>query len=135
MDNPGVIPLGDITITSGADPQVTDWITGLDDMFEADLFFNFKYGSGGTKLQAWFQTSLDQGNTPIDLWCVSALLASKTRAVRIKPDGIVNTPTDGALADDTIATGLVLGDRLRVKYVITGTYGGSSLLVARAVVR
>lgn len=135
MDNPGVIPLGDIAITSGADPFVTDWITNLAGVFEADLLFNFKWGSGGTKLTAWFQTSLDQGATAIDLWCVTALQASKTRALRIKPDGVVNTPTNGALGDDLVATGLVLGDRLRVKYAVTGIYGGSSLLAARAVVR
>jgi hypothetical protein len=134
MNNPGIALLGDFAITA-AGSFVGDWITDLDGMLEADLFCHFGWGSGGTTLKTWFQTSLDQGNTAIDLWCVAATTAAKTRAVRIKPDGVVNTPTDGALADDTIATGLVLGDRLRVKYVVTGTYGGSSLLTVRASVR
>ncbi len=132
--NPGIQLLADEPITV-AGTFSTDWISDLGGMFEADFFLSFKYGSGGTKVQAYLQTSLDQGSTAIDLWCVSMLLASKTRALRIKPDGIVNTPTDGALADDTIATGLVLGDRLRVKYIVAGTYAGSSLLSVRASVR
>lgn len=134
MLNPGIVLIGDMAITA-AGIFTTNWITGLDGMFEADLFLNFKYGSGGSKLQAYFQTSLDQGQTAIDLWCVTATTAAKARALRIKPDGTVNTPTDGALADDTIATGLTLGDRLRIKYVITGVYAGSSVLSARAAVR
>jgi hypothetical protein len=43
-------------------------------------------------------------------------------------------PTDGALADDTCVDG-VLGDRLRVRVVTTGTYGGSTVLSVRAAVR
>lgn len=134
MENPGGLDLGDLAISS-AGTFSGEWTANLEGMFEADLFFNFRWGSGGTKVQVYFQTSLDQGSTPIDLWCMTATTASKARAVRIKPDGVVNTPTDGALTDDLLATGLVLGDRLRVKYVVTGIYGGSSLLVARAVVR
>ena len=134
MDNPGLQLLGDFPITV-PDAYVGNWITDLDGMFEADLFFNFKYGSGGTKVQAYFQTSLDGGQTPIDLYCVEATTASKARARRLKPDGVENTPTDGALSDDSVATGIVLGDCLRVKYVVTGTYAGSTLLSVRAVVR
>ncbi len=135
MNTPGIKLFDDIPITSVSAAVDTAWIIGLDGMFEADLFLNFRYGSGGTKLQVWVQTSLDQGSTPIDLYCFSALLASKARAVRIKSDGVINTPSNGTLADDVLATGLVLGDRLRLRYLVTGIYAGSSLLSARAVVR
>ena len=37
------------------------------------------------------------------------------------------TPTDGALSDNTILDGLI-GDRLRVKTVVVGTYSGTSTL-------
>lgn len=134
MDNSGQRTIAAFNIAA-AGSQVSDWITGLDGMSELDVQFNFKYGSGGTKTQVWLQTSLDGGQTPIDLYCMSATQASKVRALRIKPDGVVNTPTDGALADDTLVTGVVLGDRLRAKMVSTGIYAGSTTLGVSACAR
>ena len=42
------------------------------------------------------------------------------------------TPTDGAMAADTILSGL-LGNKLRVKYVVTGDYVNSTLVVDASV--
>jgi hypothetical protein len=43
-------------------------------------------------------------------------------------------PGDGALADDTAIDGLI-GDRVRLKVVSTGTYAGSTVLSGRMVAR
>lgn len=130
MDNPGIYSLGDIGITA-ADTVEGEPITGLAGVSEIDVQLRFAYGSGGTTIKAFVQSSLDQGTTWFDLWCMSGATASKTRARRLKPDGVEQTPTDGALADDTVAIGIVLGDRFRLKLVSTGTYAGNTLLSAR----
>lgn len=100
-----------------------------------DVQLRFAYGSGGASMKAYFQTSLDQGQTWVDLWCFAATTASKTRLRHLASAVNEITPTDGALADDTVAEGIVLGDRFRLKVVSAGTYGGQSLLSARMHVR
>lgn len=89
----------------------------------------FVYGSGGTSTKAYIQTSLDQGATWIDVMCFAfaTTTASKVSAVTSTialSAGV--TPTDGSLTDNTIVNGL-LGDRVRVKYVVVGTYANSTL--------
>lgn len=134
MDNPGVFTLGDLAVTT-AGTQIGDGTTtvveDLDGMAECDVFFRFQYGSGGTKIQVFFQTSFDEGQTWIDLYCFEATTASVTKAVTINPNGSIVTPTDGALADNTLSSALVLGDRVRMKTVVTGTYAGSTVLSGR----
>lgn len=139
MDSPGVFTLGDLAVTTAGtficDNSTITSVTELEGMFECDVFLHFAYGSGGTSVQVYVQTSLDQGTTWIDLYCFKATTASLTKAVRLKPDGNIVTPTDGALADNTLSAAQVLGDRIRMKSVVTGTYGGSSLLSGRIVAR
>lgn len=97
---------------------------------------NFLYGSGGTTVKAWVQTSFDGGANWIDI----ANFAFTTAALRKVAGLTVNvaathaTPTDGTLADNTINNGLI-GDRIRVKYTTTGTYGGATSLEIKAVLR
>jgi hypothetical protein len=104
-------------------------------MSATDILNAFSYGSGGSGVKVYIQTSLDQGQTAIDLLCFTAATVGKVLARSLKPDGNPVTPTDGALADDTIAAGIVLGDRLRAKVISTGTYAGNTLLSIRASVR
>jgi len=134
MDNPGIKLLADIPITQASGQQVTDWFDGLDGIAEVDALFDFKFTAAGSKFVAWLQTSLDQGQSAIDLWCFTATNAAKVQARRLKPDGNLLTPADGALADDTVAAGIVLGDRFRLKYAITGNYVGG-LFKARLAAR
>ena len=99
------------------------------------LHANFLYGSGGTTVKAWIQTSFDGGATWFDI----ANFAFTTAALR-KVAGVgvyivaaaPATPTDGTLADNTINNGL-LGYLVRVKYTTTGTYGGATSLEIKAV--
>ncbi len=126
----GIQSLGDFAVT-GADTYVGDWVDGFDGVTELDAQIRFAYGSGGATIKVFIQGSMDQGTTAYDLWCFTATTASKTRARWLKRDGTELTPTDGTLPDDTIAAGIVLGDRFRAKIVSTGTYAGSTVLSVR----
>lgn len=124
----------DLSITTAGTTTCTA-ITGLTGMQAVSVSLRFAYGSGGTAVKVYLQTSLDGGNTWIDIACVVFNTASETwvRNFSSAPTGTV-TPTDGALADDTAIDG-ILGDRLRVKAVSTGTYAGSTALVGRMVAK
>lgn len=139
----GVYPLlsqagGDFQITTAGE-QIGAALAGLDGNAEFDCDIRFQYGSGGTDAKAFLQTSLDQGATWIDLWCFRATTAAKHQVRRLAPvaDVVWNpiTPSDGALAADTLAAAIVFGDRLRVKVVSTGTYADSTVLSVRVTLR
>lgn len=90
---------------------------------------------GGTTVKVYLQTSLDGGVTWIDVAChaFTTSTASKVSAVRASvalAAGV--TPGDGALTDNTILDGL-MGDRIRAKAVVAGTYTGASSLTVAAV--
>jgi hypothetical protein len=142
MNAPGAYPLtfggtGDFAITS-AGTMVGDWIDGLDGMQAVSLQLTFAWGSGGTAVKAYLQTVLDgDGTTAVDIACVTFGTAGKTVVLNLSgltPRTTAATPSDGALADDTCLDG-ILGDRLRLKLVVTGTYGGSTVLAGRFVGR
>ena len=90
----------------------------------------FVRGGGGTTTDVFLQTSLDNGSTWIDIaqFALATTTVTKVSAVRPYIATAANiTPTDGALSDNTILDGL-LGDRLRLKTVVVGTYSGTSTL-------
>lgn len=91
----------------------------------------FTYTSGGTTCKAFLQTSFDGGVTWCDIACMAFTTASLKKVGCISPviaAAAPATPTDGTLADNTINNGL-LGDRVRVKVISTGTYAGTTLTV------
>ena len=137
MNSPSFKSLGNFTITA-AGTQVGDWMTGLEGMLAAALQARFQWGSGGTACKVYIQTSLDQGNSVIDIACiVFGNSASENEAINLSaltPKTTQVTPTDGTLTDDTAIDG-ILGDRIRAKVVSTGTYAGSTLLSVSAVVK
>lgn len=136
MDTPGIQSLGDFTITA-ADTQTGDAVDGLEGLLALAAQLRLAYGSGGTTVRAYVQTSLDQGTTWIDIACVLFGTASEVAALNfsaLTPKTTQVTPTDGALSDDTAVDG-VLGDRFRLKVVSTGTYAGSTVLSARICAR
>jgi hypothetical protein len=127
-----------LVITSGVSGGVTvPYIDGLDDMSELSMEFYFGYGSGGATLTAWLQSSVSQGARWHDIASFSATTETMDRMLSLKRTSDTNlwTPINGALAANTVASSIVLGDRLRVLLTTTGTYGGSSLLSCRASVR
>lgn len=128
----GIQSLGDFTITTAA-TYPGDWVTGFDGLLAMCAQLRLAYGSGGTSIKAYIQTSLDQGTTPIDIASVVFGTASEVVALNfsaLTPKLTQVVPTDGALSDDTAVDG-ILGDRFRLKIVSTGTYAGSTVLSAR----
>lgn len=97
----------------------------------------FTYGSGGTTVKVYIQTSLDGGVTWIDIICFAFALATLTKVVAVSAhvaSAAPSTPTDGTLADNTKNDGLI-GDRFRAKYVSTGTYAGGTALEVEIIVK
>lgn len=136
MSDTGVVTLGDFDITT-AGTVTGDWVTGFEGMLAASLQSRFQYGSGGTNCKVYFQTTLDQGATAIDIACIVHGIASENAALNLSgltPKTTQVTPTDGTLTDDTAIDG-ILGDRFRVKIVSTGIYAASTVVSARVSVR
>jgi hypothetical protein len=137
MDNsPGSISLGVFAVTTAA-TQVGEVATGLAGMDAVTLLARFAYGSGGSTVIVYFQTSCDQGQTWCDIAAVEFTTASAAEVCNVSGLDKLTTwsaQTDGTLAAGTVLDG-VLGDQLRVKVVSTGTYAGSSLVSCWAVPR
>lgn len=133
---PGLKSFGDFPITT-AGTVLSDVIEDLDGALAMTLSARLAYGSGGTSVKAFVQSSLDNGATWFDVWCASFTTAGAHKVVNLSgltPKTTAATPGDGALTDDTVVDG-VLGDLFRVKVVTVGTYAGSTVLSMRAVVR
>jgi hypothetical protein len=88
----------------------------------------FTRSSGGTSLNAYLQTSFDDGTTWVDVANHAFLVTTATKISvvnrAIAPAAQAFAPGDGALTGDTIIQG-TLGDRVRLKVVIVGTYVGT----------
>lgn len=136
----GIVSLGDFAITTAATQtgdDTSDDDIDLDGMLAATFSIRLAYGSGGTTVRAFIQTSINQGVTWIDIACVLMTTAAEHQVINLSgltPKTTQVTPTDGALADDTAIDG-ILGDRFRVKVVSTGTYAGSTALECRMCAR
>lgn len=136
MIAPGTYSLGDVTVTT-AGTQTATAVDGLEGMTAVTLSARLAYGSGGTSLKAYLQTSCDQGTTWTDIACLTWTTAGGQKVVNLSgltPKTTAAVPTDGTLTDDTCVDG-ILGDRLRLKVVSVGTYAGSTVLSVRAVCR
>lgn len=124
----------DLSVTTAATTNCTA-VTGLTGMQSLTVSLRFAYGSGGTNVKAYLQTSLDGGNTWIDIACVVFGTASEHAVLNfsaLTPKTTQVTPSDGAMTDDTALDG-ILGDRVRLKAISTGTYAGNTALVGRMV--
>lgn len=136
MLSPGYKSLGTFSVTT-AGTQTGEWVEDLEGCLAMLAQIRLVYGSGGTTVRAYLQTSADNGDTPIDVACVLFGTASENAVLNLSaltPKTTQVTPSDGAMADDTNVDG-ILGDMFRVKVVSTGTYAGSTQLVCSAVVR
>lgn len=91
---------------------------------------NFTYGSGGTTVDAYLQTSIDAGVTWVDI-CNFHFTTSSQRYLfnlsSLTPVTAEYTATDGTLSANTAKDG-VLGPLFRIKLASTGTYAGASTL-------
>jgi hypothetical protein len=126
----------DFNVT-GANTYVGDWTTDLDGMASASVQCDFRAGASveGSEVRAYLQTSLDDGNTLVDIACM-LFTGSERRVVNIAADVTSQSAavaTDATLADDTVLGG-VLGNRLRLKVISVGTWT-NTYLGGRMVVR
>lgn len=129
--------LAPLTITAAVGATGTTPVTGLAGAKSLTVQAKFTYGSGGTTAKVYVQTTLDGGVTWIDIMCLAFTTATATKVSAVVMSTALGpsvTPTDGALADNTILSGL-FGDQLRLKYVTTGTYGGGTTLSVSAIVK
>ena len=135
-----LVILPPLTISTAISATATTPITNLGGMSYLAVEAVFLYGSGGTNANVYIQTSLDGGLSWIDImefvFTTSALTKVNSTSIyqtSASPYAPI-TPSDGSLTASTAVPG-ILGDRIRAKYVTTGTYGGATSLALYAVVK
>ena len=92
---------------------------------------SFTYGSGGTSVDAYIQTSLDGGTTWIDVAECNLLLASARKGYNVSGLTGGTSPlafTDGALTANTALAQGIMGNKWRTKIISVGTYAGGTTL-------
>lgn len=125
----------DLAITSAATTVCTA-ITALTGMQSLRVALRLVYGSGGTTIKVYVQTS-DDGTTWDDIACWAPSNANAFKRWNfsaLTPVTTPITPTDGSMADNTAQDG-ILGMQVRLKVVTIGTYAGSTVLSGRMVAR
>jgi hypothetical protein len=91
----------------------------------------FTYGSAGTSVDVWVQTSLDSGATWTDIANFHFTTAGARKAINLNAQTPQTTEvalTDGTMSANTAQDG-ILGPQFRAKYTVVGTYVGSTLAV------
>jgi hypothetical protein len=91
---------------------------------------NFTYGSGGTSIDVYLQTSLDGGLTWTDIAEFHVTTSSLRHGVNLTAQTPVTTQvalTDGGMAANTCQDG-ILGPLFRCKLLSTGTYAGGTTI-------
>jgi hypothetical protein len=118
---PGIRPLSTITLGPAATYE-TPWFENLEGMSYVAALVKFARTSGGTSVNLRLQTSLDQGVTAMDIMHFSFAItsANKVKAILAGSQATDLTPGDNTLTGDGIVA--ILGDRLRWKYTLVGTY-------------
>lgn len=137
METPGYLSIASFNLTAAGTQTSDETTVDLEGLLALCMQARLVYGSGGTTLKLYVQTSLDQGATWIDIACIVFGLASEVAALNfsaLTPKTSKVTPTDAALTDNTAVDG-ILGDRFRCKAVSTGTFAGSTTLAVGAVAR
>ncbi|MGL3208304.1 hypothetical protein [Bradyrhizobium sp. BR 1433] len=137
MLNPGDYTLAALGVTTALSGSAQTSIQDLEGMNAATIEAQFAYGSGGTSAKVWIQTTLDAGQTWLDIACLAFTTSSGTKIINLSGLTPVTTaivPTDGAMSDNTVQDG-ILGSALRAKITTVGTYAGSTSLSVRASVR
>jgi hypothetical protein len=94
------------------------------------MMASFENGTGGTTVKAWVQTSVDNGGHWMDVANFAFATSDVPMVLQKITTGAALTaatvPTDAALADNTVKDG-ILGDQIRVKVTVVGTYTGAHL--------
>ena len=133
MDNPGPFVFtfnGGAFSLGAAGTFVGDWVYGIEGALALSLQAKFaSAGAGAATL--YIQTSLDQGQTAVDVAAFSLAQANKVAVANLSALDKANpfVPAQQSLAADTIQDG-VLGDRVRAVLVASAPYSaGASLSI------
>ncbi len=123
--------LATLAITSAISPALTTTpVPLLGAPRNLTIQGNFTYGSGGTSVDAYVQTSIDGGVTWCDICNFHFTTSSARKIFNLNSQTSETTqvtPTDGSIASNSAQDG-ILGTMLRVKYQSSGTYGGTTTL-------
>jgi hypothetical protein len=120
-------------LISAAGTFIGEWQSNLAGMTTVACQLRFLAGGGGTSVIAVLQSSLDQGSTAYDVAVVH--FATAPRAVALSVLQGLLKPTDegfggfdhtGAAEVESIVLP-VLGDRLRLMLIVSGTYTSTTL--------
>ncbi len=141
----GIYNLGDAAITTAVtDSVITSGtsaagaaqaqIDRLEGMTSVTLLAKMVYGSGGAACLVVVQTSLDQGQSWIDVCRFDFATANASKSANISAASAAGVAAVAALSAEGKVDG-VLGDRLRCKVTTTGTYAGNTTVSVRAAVR
>lgn len=136
-----IVLLAPLTIGAAVGATGTTPVTKLGGMKYLVAEAIFLYGAGGTNVTAYVQTSLDGGATWVDIIAFQFTTAALSKMAAVSADVafaasayVPIAPTDGTLTANTSVQG-ILGDRIRLKYVTTGTYSGVTSLAVYAHVK
>lgn len=132
MLNPESYNLCNRAITAALTGETQTAIDGLEGILAATIQCRFAYGSGGTAAKAYVQTSVDGGETFIDVACFAFTTSSGVKVINLSgltPVTTPITPSDAALADNTFVDG-ILGSIWRVRLTTTGTYANTNMVVS-----
>lgn len=124
--------LPEITISTAATVNGIEF--ALRDVKHLQIEALFVRDGGGTDVQIFVQTSLDGGVTFFDIMNIRFTTSSGNRISSVFRTSVAAsiTPTDAGLAANQVINGLI-GDRVKVKVVSTGTYTGPTTLQVVAV--
>lgn len=136
--NPGPFSLGDIQVgVAGTYYASIGPTTNLSGITALTCQVRFFYGSGGSTVQAYIQTSIDQGSTWFDIAAIGFTTSAGTEIVNLSGLNGVTTPVAPVslwLSNNTTFNG-PLGDRFQLVVVSTGIYSGQTLVSGRCVAR
>jgi hypothetical protein len=138
VESSNIYPLGPDPITpdwqiTSAGTFVGDWLDDLAGMATLAAQVRFMFGTGGVTVKVCLQSSMDQGATAYDIAVVNFATAPRTAIFEITAmNTALIAPGEGGLdaVGQTEPEGIiagVLGDRLRLKVTVTGTYQNTTL--------
>lgn len=129
----GVFDLAIVEIGVALTAQPQTAITDLEGMQAVTITATLAVGTAGSSVAAVIQTSLDDGNTWLDVARFDFTTASATKVANL--NGLLSKAVTAyaALASEGVLDG-VLGSRLRCVVTSVGTYA-NTLLSVRAAVR
>lgn len=127
MDQPGAFAFtyngGNAFPLGTAGTYIGDWIDNFAGIDALSVQAAFSTGTGGTSATVYVQTSLDQGQTPIDIAAIAFTTTNGLTVANLSALDKANpfTPAQQSLTAGTIQDG-VLGDRFRAVVVVVGAY-------------